>query len=314
MKGLVIKSTGSWLIVRGEDQSLIPCKIKGTFRIKGIKTTNPVAVGDHVTYRLIDDGKAGLITEIGERKNYIVRKSIKLSKVSQIIAANIDQLILMVSMVLPRTSPGFIDRFLVTAEAYHIKAVLFFNKYDLYSEEDKNDLEEFRGIYENAGYPCLVMSAETGYGMEKVIDTLKDKISLLSGNSGVGKSTMINRLEPGLELKTMEISAYHEKGQHATTFAEMHQLSIGGSIIDTPGIREFGLIDFDKREVAERFPEFRELMHNCKYSNCIHINEPGCAVKEGVEKGHISPSRYTSYLKIYFGDDWEEIEKKSKNH
>jgi ribosome biogenesis GTPase len=312
LNGIVIKSTGSWLIVRGKENVLIPCKIKGKFRIKGIKTTNPVAVGDHVTVELQADGKTGVITSIGERKNYIIRKATKLSKVSQIIAANIDQLLLMVSMVYPKTLPAFIDRFLVTSEAYHIPAILLFNKVDIYAEKDLEELEDLKAIYEYAGYRCLVVSAETGYGFDELEKVLMEKTSLISGNSGVGKSTMINRLEPGLDLKTLEVSQYHEKGQHATTFAEMHELSLGGSIIDTPGIREFGLIDFDKKEVAERFPEFRRLMHECKYSNCIHINEPGCAVKKAVESGAIGFSRYENYLKIYYGDDWEEIEKKSK--
>lgn len=299
-------------MVKGDDDVVIPCKIKGKFRIKGIKTTNPVAVGDHVVFHKMPGEDTGLITGIGERKNYIIRKATRLSKVSQIIAANIDQLLLMVTMAFPRTSPGFIDRFLVTAEAYHIPAILIFNKYDIYTGKEKKRMEEFREIYTDAGYPCLVISATTGYGFDELKDVMSDKISLLSGNSGVGKSTMINKLEPDLDLKVMEISAYHEKGQHATTFAEMHQLSFGGSIIDTPGIREFGLIDFDKKEVAERFPEFRRYMHNCRFSNCLHINEPGCAVKEALEDGQISESRYKSYLKIYFGDDWEEIEIKSR--
>jgi ribosome biogenesis GTPase len=311
LKGIVTKSTGSWLMVKGDDGVIVPCKIKGKFRIKGIKTTNPVAVGDKVIFHLLDDGKAGLITDIEQRKNYIIRKSIKLSKVSQIIAANIDQLLLMVSMALPKTSRGFIDRFLVTSEAYHIPAILLFNKYDIYNEQEMTELEDTLEVYRAAGYRCLVMSAAAEYGFDELKELLQGKISLISGNSGVGKSTMINKLEPGLDIRTLEVSAYHEKGQHATTFAEMHELSIGGSIIDTPGIREFGLIDFDKKEVAERFPEFRKLMHDCKYNNCIHINEPGCAVKKGLEDGTIARSRYESYLKIYYGDDWEEIEKKS---
>jgi len=306
LKGIVVKSTGSWFIVRSESDRIIPCRIKGKFRIKGIKTTNPVAVGDRVDFDLMPGEETGLITNIGERFNYIIRKSTKLSKVSHIIAANIDQALLVVTLVKPLTTMGFIDRFLVTAEAYHIPTVIIFNKYDLYSSEDLKKLDEVISIYHSADYKHVVTSAITGQGMEDFQTLMKDRTSLISGNSGVGKSTLIKAIEPDLDLKILEISSYHEKGQHATTFAEMHQLSIGGYIIDTPGIREFGLIDFDRTEVAERFPEFRKLMHNCKYSNCQHIHEPGCAVKEALAEGTISQSRYDSYLKIHYGSDWED--------
>lgn len=306
MKGTVTRTTGSWHQVSLESGSILPCKVKGNFRIKGIRTTNPVAVGDRVEVEFQQDRTVGIITEIMERQNYIVRRATKLSKESHIIAANIDQLLIIATMAFPRTSTGFLDRVLVTSEAYHIPAIIVFNKIDLYNDELKDWLEETERIYINAGYPCLRTSCRSGEGLERLKEVLKDKTSLLSGHSGVGKSSLVNALEPSMNLKIKEISSYHLKGQHATTFAEMFPLSFGGFVIDTPGIKEFGLTDFDKQEVAERFPEMRALMHLCRYSNCTHSHEPGCEVIKAVEAGKISPSRYYNYLGIYNNHDWNE--------
>jgi ribosome biogenesis GTPase / thiamine phosphate phosphatase len=304
--GTVTRSTGSWHIVSDEHGTPLPCKLKGNFRIKGIRTTNPVAVGDRVEVELQDGQNMGVITRVMDRHNYIIRKATKLSKESHIIAANIDQLIIVATLAFPRTSTGFIDRVLVTAEAYHIPAIIVFNKTDLYRDELIEWLNDTEEIYLDVGYPCLRVSAKTGEGIEDFKSVLKDKVSLVSGHSGVGKSTLINVIQPGLNLKIMKISAYHLKGQHATTFPEMHRLSFGGFIIDTPGIREFGLTDFNKQEVAERFPEMRALMHLCRYSNCTHTHEPGCEVLKAVEAGRIHPSRYDNYLSIFNGNDWND--------
>jgi ribosome biogenesis GTPase / thiamine phosphate phosphatase len=306
MTGIVTRSTGSWHIVSGENGISVPCKLKGNFRLKGIRTTNPVAVGDRVEFEMSAGQEIGTITKIFDRQNYIIRRATNLSKESHIIAANIDQLVLVATLAFPRTSTGFIDRVLVTSEAYHIPAVLVFNKTDLYNEELMPWLEETEKIYLDAGYPCLRVSAKTGEGIESLKAILKDKVSLISGHSGVGKSTLINVLQPGLNLKIMEISSYHLKGQHATTFPEMHTLSFGGYIIDTPGIKEFGLTDFNKQEVAERFPEMRALMHLCRYSNCTHSHEPGCEVIKALHEGRIHPSRYENYLGIFYNRDWDQ--------
>jgi ribosome biogenesis GTPase len=293
-------------MVRSEEGITLQCKLKGNFRLKGIRTTNPVAVGDKVAFEMQPDENIGIITKIFERHNYIIRRATNLSKESHIIAANIDQLVLVATLAFPRTSTGFIDRMLVTSEAYHIPAVIIFNKTDLYTAELMPWLEETEKIYTDVGYPCLGVSAKSGEGIEDLREVLKDKVSLLSGHSGVGKSTLINVLQPGLNLKIREISAYHLKGQHATTFPEMHALSFGGFIIDTPGIKEFGLTDFDKKEVAERFPEMRALMHLCRYNNCTHTHEPGCEVIKAAEDGRINPSRYNNYLSIFYNKDWNE--------
>lgn len=306
MTGIVTRSTGSWHMVTFESGPPVPCKLKGNFRLKGIRTTNPVAVGDRVEVEMQGEQDMGVITKILERNNYIIRKATKLSSESHIIAANIDQLVLVATLAFPRTSTGFIDRVLVTAEAYHIPAIIVFNKTDLYIDELIPWLEETEQIYTNVGYTCLRVSAKTGKGLDELIEALKDKVSLVSGHSGVGKSSLINKLQPGLNLKIKEISSYHLKGQHATTFPEMHRLSFGGFIIDTPGIKEFGLTHFDQNEVAERFPEMRALMHLCRYSNCTHTHEPGCAVTKARDEGKIHESRYANYLSIFNGNDWNE--------
>lgn len=279
------------------------CRIKGKFRIKGIVTTNPIAVGDIVDFELEPEQGTGVITTLRPRKNYIIRKSINLSKQAQIIAANLDQAFLIVTLASPRTSLGFIDRFLVTAEAYDIPARLIFNKLDLFSDEGLEILAEYQSIYENIGYPCYEVSALKGTNIDNIQALLKDKVSLFSGHSGVGKSSLINRLLPDLQLRTTEISEWHDKGMHTTTFAEMFELPQGGFIIDTPGIRELGVIDIAPQELGHFFPEMRERMHDCKFNNCRHINEPGCAVLLAVEDGEIELSRYESYLSIYHGND-----------
>ncbi len=302
MEGRVIKSTGSWYTVDAENGRKVQCKLKGRFRIKGIKTTNPVAVGDEVTFELQQDEDFGVIREILPRRNHIIRKSTKLSKVSHIIAANIDLALLVATIREPYTTAGFIDRFLVTAEAYHIPAALVFNKIDLYDQKDLARLDELEQVYMNAGYPVFRISAMTGENLDTLKMAMKDKVNLFSGISGVGKSYIINKIQPGLQLKTGDISSYHNKGKHTTTYPEMHPLSFGGYIIDTPGIKEFGLVEFRREEIAERFPEMRRYMHECQFNNCTHIHEPNCAVKAAVERGDIPASRYESYLRIVNDD------------
>ncbi len=296
--GTVFRSTGSWYEVRFTDGNFIPCKLKGNFKIKGLRTTNPLAVGDVVDVKLLPDHETGLIVKIYPRHNYIIRKATKLSKASHIIAANLDQAVLIASLEKPRTSTGFIDRFLVTAEAYHIPVTLVFNKYDIYGEKVKENLDLLIDVYQRAGYHCLVTSAKKAYHLEEFKNVLKGKISLLSGHSGVGKSALINKIDNSLNLKEGEISKTHLKGKHTTTFAEMFPLRFGGFIIDTPGIKEFGLVGFDKTELGQRFPEIRSRMNACRFNNCIHVNEPGCAVIEAVEKGEIADFRYHNYLNM----------------
>jgi ribosome biogenesis GTPase len=303
MQGLITKSTGSWYQVQTPDKKRYDCRIKGIFRIKGITTTNPLAVGDVVDFDLEPEQQTGVITNLQQRKNYIIRKSINLSKQGQIIAANLDQALLVVTLASPRTSLGFIDRFLVTAEAYDIPAKLVYNKLDLFSDEGLEILADYKAIYENIGYPCYEVSALEGTNMGQVQDLLKDKVTLFSGHSGVGKSSLINALLPDLELRTSEVSEWSDKGTHTTTFAEMFELPQGGFIIDTPGIRELGVIDIEKHELGRYFPEMRSRMHNCRFNNCRHINEPGCAVLAALENGEIELSRYESYLSIYNGND-----------
>ncbi len=298
MEGIVIKSTGSWYTVLTNNGDNIKCALKGNFRIKGIRNTNPVAVGDRVILNVDKDKSTAVISEILPRKNYIIRKATKLSKRSHIIASNIDQALLLITLVLPRTSFGFIDRFLITAEAYHIPVKIVINKIDIYLEPTLELLKEYINVYEGAGYETLTVSAKSGENIKALKNVMKDKVSLFAGHSGVGKSTLINKIQPGLNLKTMPLSVAHLKGIHTTTFAEMYELNFGGFIIDTPGIKEFGLIDLDPSKIAERYPEMRAIMHKCKYHNCTHIHEPGCAVKEAVENGKISEIRYYNYLRI----------------
>ncbi|HET6243876.1 MAG: ribosome small subunit-dependent GTPase A [Bacteroidetes bacterium] len=305
MKGIVVKSTGSWYAVMDESRKIVNCRIKGKFRMQGIKSTNPIAVGDKVEFN-IEDNDTGIISEIEKRKNYIIRKSINLSKQSHIIAANIDQAFLIATLVFPRTSTGFIDRFLVTAEAYNIPTIILFNKSDLMDAETLEIQKEMIEMYERIGYPCYVISALKKQDLEMLKTLIKDKTNLVSGHSGVGKSTLVNSLEPGLNLKTGEISQTHSKGMHTTTFAEMLPLSFGGFIIDTPGIKELGLIHIKKEELAHFFPEIRNIMHKCHFNNCRHVNEPKCAVKEAVEKGEISESRYYNYLSMYNSEELVE--------
>lgn len=303
MQGLVIKSTGSWYQVFAEDGETYACRIKGKFRIKGIQTTNPIAVGDQVDFEFEPNAETGVINHLHDRKNYIIRKSINLSKQSQIIAANLDQAFLMVTLASPRTSLGFIDRFLVTAEAYDIPTSLVFNKLDIYSDEGLEILAAYKAIYENIDYPCYEVSALKGTNIEQLKVLLKDKVTLFSGHSGVGKSSLINAILPDFDLKTGEVSEWSDKGQHTTTFAEMHPLPFGGYLIDTPGIRELGIVDIEKEELSHFFVEMRERLNECKFNNCRHINEPGCAIIKAVEEGEIAPSRYDSYQSIYFGND-----------
>lgn len=296
-KGIVIKSTGSWYMVRKEDGCYVECRIRGKFRTEGIRTTNPLAVGDVVEIDETNDGY--VIGKIGERKNYIIRKSTNLSKEAHIIAANIDLALVIATVNYPETSPVFIDRFLVTAEAYNIPAMVVFNKADLYDEEDDLLMRAYIDLYQKAGYACLAVSAVTGENIDRLKAVLKDKITVLSGLSGVGKSSLVNRIEPGLSLKTGSISDAHNTGKHTTTFAEMFELSEGGFIIDTPGLRGFGLIRMEKEELSHYFPEIFARAGQCKFYNCMHIHEPGCAVIEAVGSGEISESRYVSYVGMF---------------
>ncbi len=308
MEGVVVKSTGSWLGVETDDGISYSCKLKGTFRTKEIKSTNPVAVGDRVKFILLEDNKTGLVNEILPRNNYIIRKATKLSKVSHIIAANIDQALLIVTLAHPRTSTGFIDRFLITTEAYHIPAGIVFNKIDLHNEKLDKQLVSLIGIYSDAGYSCFDVSALKGNNLDILKKALYRKKTLFSGHSGVGKSALINAIEPNLALRTRELSGYHGVGMHTTTFAEMIRLTDGGYIIDTPGIKEFGLTDFNRKEIAERFPEMRRYMEGCRFSNCTHVHEPGCSVQKALAEGKISQSRYNNYLGILKDDYWKATE------
>lgn len=302
-KGLVIKTTGSRYTIQDESGDNYFCTIRGKLRLKGVKTTNPITVGDIVDFD-VDESNSGTISNVHERRNYIIRRSTNLSRESHIIAANIDQTLLIVTVDFPETQLAFIDRYLVTAEAYSIPSILVFNKTDLFQDELADKLNGYIEIYSRIGYPCYKVSAQTGENLEEIKNLLAGKVSLISGNSGVGKSTLINKIEPSLDLKTEQISSYHLKGKHTTTFSEMFQLSNKGFIIDTPGIKGFGLVDIQKEELYHFFPEIFKISKDCRFYNCTHIHEPGCAVVKAVDSGEISPSRYISYLSIY--DDENE--------
>lgn len=295
MKGFVIKNTGSWYSVKTDDGKVVECKIKGNFRLKGIRSTNPVAVGDHVEIALNQEGTA-FITHIDERRNYIIRKSQNLSKQSHIIAANVDQAFLIVTVNYPQTSTTFIDRFLASAEAYSVPVVLVFNKRDILSDDERHYQQSMVHLYETIGYECREISAATGEGVEGLHKLLKGKITLLSGNSGVGKSTLINQILPEANLRTAEISDAHNTGMHTTTFSEMLELPEGGYIIDTPGIKGFGTFDMQPEELTSYFREIFHFSKDCKFSNCTHTHEPGCAVLKALEEHYIAQSRYQSYL------------------
>lgn len=308
MNGLVIKNTGSWYLVRTDDGSDVECKVKGNFRLKDIRSTNPIAVGDRVTIVPNNEGTA-LITQIEDRRNYIIRRSSNLSKQSHILAANIDLCFLIVTINHPVTSTVFIDRFLAAAEAYRVPVNLIFNKTDLYAEEEIEYMDALISLYDYIGYPSIKISALHNTGLEILQEKIKNKITLFSGHSGVGKSTLINALVPDVHLKTGAISGYHGKGMHTTTFSEMIELPQGGFIIDTPGIKGFGTVDMEKNEIFHFFPEIFKASKDCRYNNCIHINEPGCAVLEAVENHYISESRYKSYMSMMQEDIEEKYRK-----
>lgn len=305
MTGVIVKSTGSWYWVRTDSHSQIQCRIRGKFRTKGIKSTNPITVGDHVDFEMELNSNTGIITNIHERKNYIVRKSVNLSKQTHIIAANIDIAFLLITLDNPPTFPSFIDRFLATAEAYDIEAILLFNKMDLIDANLEKKKNELLNIYRDIGYKCLEISATKNINIDKVKELMLGKISMFSGHSGVGKSTLINAIDDKLQLKTATISAQHKQGQHTTTFAEMFALPTDPEsyIIDTPGIKGFGVVDFQSNEISDYFPEFFALKQRCKFNNCLHVNEPKCAIKAALENGDISKSRYKSYLQILEGEE-----------
>lgn len=301
MNGIVTKSTGSWYDIRNANGDVVQCRLRGQFRIKGIKNTNPVVVGDRVQYDLESDG-TGLITSIETRRNYIERKSTNLSKIRHLIAANIDTAFLLVTLKEPRTSLGFIDRFLVAAEGFRIPVCLVFNKMDLYNDAELEMVEELRSLYEHIGYETLCTSVVTGLGIDELRTKATSKVSLFSGHSGTGKSALISQIDPSLSLRVGDISTRHLKGKHTTTFAEMFPFA-DGFLMDTPGIKEFGLIEYSREEIRDYFPEIRKYNNCCKFDDCIHLHEPGCAVQQAVEEGYIAESRYLNYLAILLDDD-----------
>jgi len=304
MRGLVYKSTGSWYSVKTQTNEQFDCRIKGKFRLDGIKSTNPIAVGDYVDFELEknSDVVTGVINNICERKNYVLRKSVNLSKQTHILASNIDVVFLIITISSPVTSTNFIDRFLLTSNAYSINTILLFNKIDLLDEAEKKILKKLIDIYTNIGYECYEISAKNQYNIDKVQSLMKDKVSMFGGHSGVGKSTLINSLQPNLNLRTNNISVQHAQGQHTTTNAELYDLDFGAKIIDTPGIRGFGIVDFNKSDIKNYFPEFYKLVNQCKFNDCMHVNEPKCIVKQSVDEGTIANSRYENYLQILEDD------------
>jgi len=302
-KGIVLKSTGSNYKVLNENGTVIDCSVKGKLRIVELRTTNPIAVGDRVLFEPDIKKKSGIITEVLDRTNYILRKASNLSKHSQIIAANIDQAFLMITIILPETPVEFIDRFLISAEAYRIPATIIINKTDLYGDKEVEKMEYLGLMYRKVGYDCLLVSVKELTGLEVLKSLMRDKITLISGNSGVGKTTLLNAFNPELNLKTGKISDYHKQGKHITTFPEMHMMPFGGFVIDTPGIRGFGVVDMERNEIYHFFREIFRVSKDCKYNNCLHLDEPECAVRAAVEKGDIDYLRYRSYLNIMEGDD-----------
>ncbi len=303
-KGIVYRSTGSWYLVKDSQGVFYSCRIKGKFRIYGIKSTNPIAVGDHVEFDLVEEGSEilGIITEIGPRENYLVRKSVNLAKQTHIIASNIDQAFLLITLNNPPTSFAFIDRFLITAEAYQISAVLLFNKMDSYSDEEQAEVSWMQSIYESIGYTCYKISSFNKKDVRLIASLMQNKSSIFTGHSGVGKSTLLNVISPGLNLKTKVISELHQQGQHTTTHAEMFDLEGNARIIDTPGIKGFGVVDIATEELGNYFPEFLKVKQQCKFNNCLHLDEPECAVKDGIDDKSISPSRYKSYVQLLKDD------------
>ncbi len=297
-RGIVIKSTGSRYRILYGNGNIVECTIRGKFRVRELRATNPVAVGDNVLFDFEKDRNSGIITEVLDRKNYILRKASNLSKQTQVLAANIDQAFLMITIILPETPMEFIDRFLMTAEAYRVPASIIINKTDIYGESELKKMEQVVSIYGRIGYDCLRVSLTGRTGIDILREKMKDKISLLAGNSGVGKTTLLNVLEPSLNLKTGELSDYHKQGKHITTFPEMHKMPFGGFVIDTPGIRGFGVVDMDRNEIYHFFPEIFRISEKCRFYNCLHLDEPGCEVRKAVESGIIDPVRYRSYVNI----------------
>ena len=299
--GVVVRATGSWYDVRTEEGDTVKCRMRGKLRLKGVRSTNPVVVGDRIRAEQDEEG-CGVITEIEPRRNYIIRRASNLSKESHIIAANIDRALLLVTLFAPVTAPEFIDRFLVTCEAYRVPATILLGKADL-AAEDPEAVAQFKAVYEGAGYPVIEVSSVTGAGIEEVRTLLEGRTTLLAGNSGVGKSTLVGTIEPGLDVRVGSISESHLKGRHTTTFSTMYPLSSGGFLIDTPGIKGFGLIDIEEAELWHYFPEMMRLAPECRYYNCTHVHEPGCAVRAAVEAGEMAWSRYESYLKMLDEDE-----------
>ena len=302
-RGVVLKSTGSSYKVLLEGGNIIDCSVKGKLRIRELRITNPIAVGDTVLFEIDHKNNSGIITEVVDRRNYILRKATNLSKHSQIIAANIDQVFLMITIILPETPVEFIDRFLITAEAYRVPAKIIINKTDLYKEDDIAKMKYLEAMYTKIGYECFRLSLKNQTNLETLKELMKEKVSLISGNSGVGKTTLLNSFNPALNLKTAEISDYHKQGKHITTFPEMHKMPFGGFIIDTPGIRGFGVVDMKKNEIYHFFREIFKISKDCRFNNCLHLDEPGCAVRKAVETGGIDFLRYKSYLNILDGDN-----------